>query len=1375
MSQPLVVVSATSFANTTPYLQSEWLLDSIARPLQDGMSFARAASTTSNTLIPRWAVDGSQGEVGKATRNSTSSGVKSATYLTTQTPVAYTYLRNHVVVFIDLDDSMLSVQQDGSVSLDGLTSKLSSAVEDLYAKTAERGIEVQLVLCAQHVESGVVRTLYEGMLATFVKFMPLTQMRKLLWRHLCQPHLTAKSADATTMLFALEYCESHFKVLEADTCPIILFSSAGLRRTDVKACSALLSGRRVTFHALVAPSPSFRVPDLTSLAALSKCTGGRVFTLTSDSQAIAEYLLRPLYYEPASGEVKREGSGRVLLSTYNLEGLLFQHVIALRVLDGFQLIAAFSEAGRYHDSSTSDRRLAYKYTFRFSLTLSKQTSLIYEVSCMIFQKTVQLPGRRHRSAKAYFRASRGHYTPPLVKIFSESVPVEWSSFIAADRMEYALKIASQYQVKDQKLADNMNKVISIFDGSNGKRVHRISTRPALSGDSEVVNSLYYPVEFPEPNELTVSDQLRTLSVVIKEVSSLDVLGITYIYLRGLEMLTDLRQNAKFRSLIVSKISDCVGSECSFYDLGDLTWLLSGPLKSGPVIGGSSISNAAFSCPDILRVSVQQTGGVFIHLVLSRFRIGPGHKNFYFRSNNGLEDIPKAVNGALASLNFLPEILTRDLLPLYTLATTGGTAFRNGILCCRGVKYPLDFSDPHVFSSVLDEISAAKLNSGFQINCNTSDGNTTTAVMHFCAVVSAVLCDKPVKTLIQCHVICREDGLCVHYFCEQEFLNARDNKTRAALSSLIKLFCEQDECILKLYKAVISVLSQLPRNVPHAAETSNIRLSFAQWNFLSKNSDCFEFFLPSFDNVGENCSENRYLAKLLVQSLIRGDEFVDCIVDPSIAESSSRILCKRIDTDSFIIIELLSDPASGYITIQDQALSSSDSKNEFYAFFPACLTVKFRLLKLPLMRTFLHTDLSNLLDFFGMISNTNITLNKSKNDKCEETDAIECLPDTVPHLLHQSSRSYATSLYNNTKASLFHFHLCNYAIVLYSKIRNQQYTPSSNELHAALYYCRVVTHEIDISTLCISKQSALTMCGRDKIKEATIGAFRATAGAILSPIENSEFFIYVPNQAEDIMVPVFVKASFVLSSQHSIAAQNIFSCEPDPMITAPGRCGNVYYPNRTVYSEVLDCLFGSSARFGAISCDGLIANSLINISSGLSPTGYELGDTPLDYILRVESSIPRIRTSEHDDDIYLMLHEGSNLCPASKEGDRRGESATGGLIRALYSDFALQTALLASELDRFVALDILDSLAVIDSPTPETLVLAQHCLKLIPHVLNRTISLDILSPSSLSTRNIPDVATNMILFFLDEEIQSYLGASKIGWLLISECWYLNFNF
>jgi hypothetical protein len=1525
MNVPSVVVAATSFAATSPYVQSEWLLDSAGRPLRDGISFALSASSAENALAPRWAV--AESALGADARGGAGPGAGTASYVSTQTAVSYAFAAYRVVVFVDLDDSMLSMLPDGSISFDLVAEQLSTLLDDLRTKTVERGVGVQLSLCAQHVDTGSVRTLFEGMLTTFAKAISPTQIRKLFFRHLYQPSAGPQErrrlAEVTCLEFALQYCVSHLQLMSPAACPTIVYVTSGLRAADVRASSRVLAPLRISLHVLLVDSLSCRIPDMACLQAVAHGSGGgavcRLGAADTDMGVFAEQVLRPLYYRPLPSEIRREAEPDSLqLCSYELEGLMFQHIVALRLLDGFHLLAAFSEAGRYLDSASSERRLAYKYTFRFGLKTSKLTMLVYEASCLIFQKAVQSRVHRHRSARTSFRASRGHYTPAAVKMLSAPLPPEWSAAAAARRLELVSEIASEYQERDTKLAQSMQKMISLIDGSGSevrlggsgqlhhlKSVSDFKMMQQQQQQQQLASSSSKPSELrraqsavgeesPHPAEAAsaasaqssadIMARLLPLRPAIELVSSLDVLSCTHIYIRGLDLLTDLRQNSKFHFHAITNIMNCFGTECSYYELSNLRWLVVGPCKSNTGSsgssrgsgregsGGSSVCSASGGplghCPDMLLVSVTQRGGVFVQAAVSRFRAGPAHKLFFFK-DDGLGSVAGAVSAALSMIGLLPEVTSRDLFPLYALTGRSGAAraIRGGKLVVRSTEYALDLSDPLVFSSVLNELSAAKLAVGFQINANSTDDKTGHVVMHFCAAVCVVLCDTPVTTLVQCRVVCRASGASIQYFCEQEFAQFQVQKNHNKLSSLVLLLSEQDENIMQLYSVVISIFSQYRDDIHGSAPSAepHLAISGSQWSFLLSHSDAHDFLLPSFC-VSDVQATNAALAGLLTRSLIENESFVPVSVagapastPPSAAAAAAAsadiVICKRIDSESFLLLELLTAPAAGLVDVSAYRGVRGDAE-PFEEPFEACLTARFRLFKLPLLRSFVHLELASLAQCFGMLAEGvgvdygagGSAGGSTSNSACasaadltalSEADtptAALALPDPPrPLALPQRSRSgRVTKLFNHIKDSILYFHFCNYAVVLYAKFRNLGYVPTSGELATAMYNSRVVTHELDISTLCISKRAALDMSGRDLVLAATLEAFRATVGCVVTPVPRSEYFVYTPlaaTAAQRPAMPIFIKFNYVLLSHGNgpapppgtaidadaaaaaAAAAEALSrpdSDSDPAgsdgeasesADGSASAGAASAPLGGVYGAVLATLFrGCSYSLGGAgeaappapppcyASDEQLARCLVNLSEGLSPSGAALGDTSMDYLLRVQFFMPQHQSSLHQssqlaasggggggDSVGLdaamlrkmVIRSGAPLlvpcpppAPAAESAFRPGE-----LSRFSYADYLLTTGVLAGELDTFIALDVLESLAVVDAPTPETLVLAQHCLHMIPGVLSRTVALDVVSPASLSSRNLPDVATNKILRFLDAEIQSCMGASKIGTLLV----------
>lgn len=1400
-----VVVAATSFTATTPYLQSEWLLDTIGRPLQDGMSFAASSSSPNNSLTPRWAM-----EAGSFDQDSKCRG--NGHYVSAQTNVAYTYSSYRVVLFIDLDDSMLAVASDGSISFDAMSDQLSALLDALRIISRDKIIPIQLSICTQHVDNGAVKTLYEGLLSTFARAVTPAQIRKMLFRHLSQLSVSIEAVrgQMSPLEFVLNYSVSHLKLMPEEGCPLVFYVTSGLRTADVRKCSSILSAMRISLNVLIVRSLGGGDTTTSPLDEIALCTGGNVFDIRSDVNVMSQQLLRPLYYKPLPTETKRGCAHRQQLRSYELDGLMFQHVVALRLMDGFHLIGAFSEAGRYLDSSSSERRLAYKYTFRFQIKLSNLTALIYEISCLIFQKAPQTNIRRQRSARTSFRASRGHYTPVTVTLLSAPLPSEWSSAICNHRFSRIKEVAMDYERKDMALADEMRQLIKLFDCSNvlrptnGGHSRGSSDQPKTISRSLTIDmqkSMKADSMSPIVGQTSniggeVSARLLPLVPALEQICGLDVVWSSHIYIRGVDLLTDLSRNNKFKDIVITNILGCFGRDCTCYNYSNLNWLLVAPTKSGTEPEGS-MADAARNCPDMMLVKICHTSGVFMNLTLSRFRVGPPRKTFFFNKEPGIDGILTAVSGALGHFGFKAEVSQRDLLAQYVLSSKSNIekGVRTGKLTNRCVEYPLDFSDPLVFSSIVNELSTAKSKLGFQVCVSFTDSTSGIVLMHFCAAVPAMLCDTLVKTLIQCHILCRPRSVVVQYLTEQEYPQFMLQKSNKKLGIFVSLCIEQDESIMKLYSALISMFNQyrqrVPRRLNSTSSAMKLRLSRSQWELLVGNSDPTDYLLPSFE-VDDIQAANNDLASMLSCSLVENDGFMHVNIDDSQSDAVPYVLCKKIDGESILIIELLTILASGTVEIEKNRDNDSDATDLLFSeHFESCLPARFRLFRLPMLRSHLKSELLGFANHFDMTSES---AEEGANGQSQailpltsgNSTTVSPVPALSPLLSHRTSSGRVTKLFKMVLDSIFRFHLHNYAVVLYARIRNDSYIPRAAELSTALHNCRVLSHELDISTMCAAKRSALKMAGRVKTVCSTVQAFRSTLGGVLVPIPNSEYFIYTPQQGTSV-VPLFVKFDYVLVSQNtSTPFAGNAEAQSDELDVNPNAQNPEYNVvdddgDQNISTSVGECfdklindecnLADTVSTLPQYASDDRIAKCIVNLSEGRSPSGDVIGDAS-DYIMRVEFFLPQRQSFRYSNRGIATLHGLLKRRVNAKFESRRDhrENRSDGLTpfinaeeltRTSYADFSSATSILASELDTFISLDVLESLAIEDSPTPETLVLAQHCLNIVPGVLVRTVSLDVVSPASLSSRNLPDVAINRILKFLDVEIQFCLKASKIG--------------
>lgn len=1332
-----------------------------------------------SALSPKWEVDKSPGP------STDSRELGNGRYVSAQTQIAYSYSAYRMVLFIDLDDSMLSVSSDGSISFDSLADRLSALMEVLRETSTCQGVPMHLTICIQHIANSAAKTLFEGLLTTFAKSTTPGQIKKLLFRHLSQPGSVAGtdvSKMAAPLGSVLEYSLSHLQLLPSDACPIILLVTSGQRQADIRANTTVLCAARTSLFVLVVHCHLSQVRDIFPLDEITSCSGGAIFDLKSDLAAMSERLMRPMYYKALSTVRKHEDANRPELCSYELDGIMLQHLVAIRLMDGFKLIGTFCEAGKYLDSSSSERRLAYQYTFRFEMKLGKRTSVIYEATCLIFQKAHPATAHRQKNARTTFRASRGRYMPTVVKIYNAPLPDEWSAATISQRIAQLAHTAAEFEERDRILSNTMCSFIKLLSSEckEFRGYHEEGEAQNLAHQSLDVNSqtrLNADCLKKVLNRGYIISQLQSLIPTVEKISALDTLCLTRFYIRGLDLLTDLSRNSKFHDVVITKILSCFGADCTPYEYSTLRWILVGPprVNYGLV---ESIADEARLCPDMIVVAIYHFNGVFMELKVSRLRVGTPRKTFYFNKDTGVGAMPVAVLDALQAIGFNAHIINRDLHTLYCLTSQKCSVFRairSGKMLTRCVEYSLDFSDPLMFSSIVNELSVAKLMTGFQICSNTTDSLTGTVVMHFSAAVAAVLSDDTVHTLVQCHIVCRSQGIVINYLSEQEFSQFMQQKSYKKLSTLVSLYSEQDESIMKLYGALISIFNQYRQRSSRRVSISNtgmkLTLSKSQWCLITKNSDVIEYLLPSF-RVFDDLSANKDLALLLSTALVDFDSFVLTSLDDISSEAHPQLICKQMDAESILFIEILPSAVRGEINISTSENGDSFHLRHFSAYYESCLKIQFRLLKLPMLRPFITPDLQSYATFFGLISDNlesgiNVAIPKAcsfnadlPSLKMVPEDNNSATPVLPPTLSRRASSGRIAKLLTTVRDSTLRFHLHNFAVFLYSKIRLYGYVPLDVELSTALHNCRVVTHELDISTLCAAKRSALKMCDKSKTLNTTIEAFKTSIGRVLMPIPMSEYFVYVPNPPNP-LVPMFVKFDYVLVSLSASAplSENadrlaedegmldhfveLSDCSASGVSTKDGNKNDVN--KRTDMISDMECLLldennDRSARFAS---GEHIAQCLVNLSEGMSPNGAVISDVS-DYIMRVQFFLPQCQGQ------LSNPHCNSESC-----------ADVASLSRTSYADFSSATSMLTSELDTFLAMDILESLALENSPTPETLVLAQHCLTLIPAVTVKSISLDVVSPSSLSNRNLPDVATNKILRFLDTEIQSILKASKIG--------------
>jgi hypothetical protein len=650
------------------------------------------------------------------------------------------------------------------------------------------------------------------------------------------------------------------------------------------------------------------------------------------------------------------------------------------------------------------------------------------------------------------------------------------------------------------------------------------------------------------------------------------------------------------------------------------------------------------------------------------------------------------------------------------------------------EYSLDLSDNFTLGSLVSELCAAKTNAGFQMASHVG-GQMVDVSM--CASFPCLIGGEQKDALIQCAVRADSSGVSIVYYLETQLVirrswsgmnSSNEGHKRMSIMSLVAELRKQDEVVMTLYSALITSLMNCPfSDGKHVGSAESFSLDSTKWESLRTHSSPWTVELPGFAISDPKLSYeiNGRLLDLLAETLVRCDRFQRIHVIG--LQDRLNLICHRVDHEHILFVEFSNeDLSAGKI---DFALGKDDDKVVFSSKFEACLKARFRLFQVPVLRSFVDDSLYAVCSLFGLacVDPSRANLLQSPEGLADAAEAPRAERASLPFNLAKRVK-----LLGDLRNLMLKRHVFNYMHFLYDNVVNQTLTPKPSEISLAIDFATSLSHELDISTLCRARRNT-NVLSYDLVVNSLIQSFNNSIGRFLMPIPGADFFAYrssYDSGNDAISAPIFVKFSYIMISSQSSAP---LSLDTASLL----RRKDVLDSSMNSKEDSSVCLL-DTPELDSSAADLSIARSIYKLIQGEFPEGVTTFDSSTDIVIRVEFFFPFDEKNQISAQHYF--NSFSTSLNAFKE--------------------VIQN--LASELDVFVAFDILNSLAISPKTTTETIILAQRCLSTVPSVVTETMSMDVLAPISLrSQSSLPETALNRIMRVFESEMAQLLSASKIG--------------
>jgi hypothetical protein len=1246
------------------------------------------------------------------------------------------FIENHLrcVIYIDADSGMFGMLDNGSIGFDAVLIKIDSILADLATAGNRDSSVTYVIVCLQYSDAGATRIILEGYLSELIG-----KIKTSISREAAQGSISGSPSMINELIeldVTLSYCVQLLNIAPINGRNAILYFTCGYKHIDIPASIRVLAKSQTTLHIILFPSTSCRFSDSAGLTAVAASSAGSVFIDSSVGGHVADQIIRRALYTKKYIQPRSELRYSMRLAVYDVPASIFPVVVARRLQDGFVIVYMNSEknvppepkkgAGRNKSRGKSYCTIHLIMQFMFS----KMSSIFVEIDCVRY--AINFKSSKSGNDLPSRNASMNDYSM-RIQVFSKH-PDHWSAAKVNEILDLQSTFSLRLQSQDMSLASTLTKLSVVFGGG----LHSHAESDAALFESTIphhyglrkTHSLVEEKQLKTPmgsgddlHRKGILNELAALQSAIEEIAALNVISQTEVYVRELNLLTDLNKSPRFRSACVNEFTHLLGGEWDPFEISPLKWIL--------VRRTQSSDPSCFS--NFIVISLTHVHGVFVEVVVSHLFL-----DYDFNSSlySKLTSVPTGIASALGAVGYRAMPLQRNLsdLLIHGAERVLSRALHMGRLSHVHSVYALDLGDPMMLGSLVADICSAKAAVGFQI---ASHSGGQVVDIRFCSVFPALIGGVSSVSLLQCSVECRSSGVAVSYHWERE-----ESVQQADIGSFTARLCLQDQRLTDLYRALISTFSQLS----NGANATPIRIDVNGWDSFRRNSDVFKMLLPALSNSesSQDETESTELMAMLTTSLKSSGKY--CPVDVSgLANQNSSVLCMRVDLETVLLLEL-HDALQGSSSVELPELSSTDSTGEAARrttttlSFSRTTMIEMRLFAVPLLRRSIDPDLLSYAERLSIPCPPQ-DLPGAQGGGPPQAGAE---PLAAPVLVRDIS-SRLTKILQGVQDAVMKYHLLNYAVSLYSMVSSRRYIPTRAELAAAMHSCTQLSHELDISTVCNSKRLILTHVGSSDILSSITRSFNCTIGKHLAVVPGSEYFVYSPVSSDKARVPMFVKFSYVLMSQAASHASE------------PGMISRTDADAAYMEDGESVCLLEPAQAVEVSAPESNIAEEIFNLVMGKLPNGDAARDASNDVVMRVDFIYPRLIGSSAAEPSGGGRGGATPAAVSSSQSSLA--AATAAVPQSAFSDLA---KLLSSELHVFVALDILGSLCVVENPSAETLVLVQHCLRTVPHVRSRIVSLDVLAPVSLRTQQaLPETAIPKIISILERIISATLTATKIG--------------
>lgn len=413
-------------------------------------------------------------------------------------------------------------------------------------------------------------------------------------------------------------------------------------------------------------------------------------------------------------------------------------------------------------------------------------------------------------------------------------------------------------------------------------------------------------------------------------------------------------------------------------------------------------------------------------------------------------------------------------------------------------------------------------------------------------------------------------------------------------------------------------------------------------------------------------------------------------------------------EAILIDEVVGTPSHRSFSATDGDISS------------AKLRIDFHFLSIPMNTLFGNTELTEMAQ--SCIVDTNISKLKDKNQA---------------HTKRGLAQAAKNKLLEMNEAIL-KFHRCNFALVLYSGLRNGSISRvDRSDLAMALSHCSTDSAELDLTNLCAIKRTvfegkSLATSTEDMLPLPEL--FQYTIGKYLTPIADSSSFLFTP-------------------------PPNVFNLPKHDNIYSMAVFVNIYVIRKTL---------GPDATVEVVPDTFQVGNDSNGLSAALFDIYSKRNDEMLDdnITIRVECLTSSIAGTEDDFKKSTSLDQCEAPWTQKSERERAvsdlqsaigtpGAFTIGPGVHDFYHASVMRR--LTSELESLITYDTLYSLLLMPVVTKGTIVLVQHSLRSIKGLIEKVHSMDFVVPASCHVPSFSDVING----YFDQELQQCPMFNQIG--------------